>query len=564
MKKTREMVLDILVEAGIDHVFGLPGGSTPFIFDALFDRQDKLKPVLARQEGAAACMADVYGRLTGKPGVVICQGPWAGSNAGFGIMEAYSAGSPMLIITDQSDWGNLGQYGVYQSCTGEYGAFDLAGIMRRITKYTCVANTAEEFIRGVQLGIKHATTGKPGPAAVIAKWNTVVSEFEPAAVRPKIYPLAGYLAVSPASITEEDADKIAAMIAESQKPVMICGRGIHISRAYAEVVELAELAGLPVATSYMGKSSIPETHELALGTTGNLGQKIANETITSADLILAVGTGLSPENNRMLAPEFINPEKQKLIHIDIEPLNAGFTLPVTLGATSDAKLALRAIIAALKKRGMKPCQPRVAELKKLKSDTKFFASAAELDSDAEPILPERVVKEVNKLADKNTMLVLDGGNNRMWFTKHFQTGHAGQFIAPGGVAAVGWCPPAALAAQLLCKDKRVIGISGDGGMVMGLHCLVSARQYNVPVTYLVLNNSCLGNVMDFMAPNRRVCAQYPAPELAAIAQGAGLKGVKVTRPSEIAPALKQALDGSEPTLLDIRVSDAPHFRLMGA
>jgi acetolactate synthase-1/2/3 large subunit len=178
MKNASEVVCDILVEAGIDHAFGMPGGSTLSVFNALYHYQDKIKTVLVRHEGGASCMADMYGRLTGKPGLLLGQGPWLGSNGGFGIMEAYMAGSPMLVIGDFSDYSGLTQHAPYQCSSGEYGAIDLTGIMRSMTKYTTVANSPSEFAHGVQLAIKHATTGRPGPACVLTRFLVPGAEFD--------------------------------------------------------------------------------------------------------------------------------------------------------------------------------------------------------------------------------------------------------------------------------------------------------------------------------------------------------------------------------------------------
>jgi acetolactate synthase-1/2/3 large subunit len=562
MPKASGIITDILIDAGIDHVFGMPGGATMFIFDALYDKKDKIRTVLARHEGGAACMADMYGRLTGRPAVVMGQGAWIGSNAAFGIMEAYMAGSPMLIIGDVSDWAGIIQHGVYQGTSGEYGAINLPNIMRSMTKYTTVANSPSEFAHGVQLAIKHATTGRPGPACVLVRWNVTTTEIELDQINPKLYPIQGHTCISPPCISKEDTEKIADMLIEASDPVMISGRGVHISKAYEEVQELAELIGIPVATSYMGKSSIAETHDLALGTMGNIGQQTANEKITGADVILAVGAGLSPENTRMLSPDYINPERQKIIHIDIEGLNAGWTFPVTIGVTSDAKLALRAILNSIRNKSVKvDVKKRMDELKKFKEANDFF-SCEHFGSDEEPIAPERVVHDLNETISPDDLLVLDAGNSRMWYAKHFRSKKAGQVVAPGGVAGLGWGASAALAAQLIQPDRKVISVNGDGGMMMMLYALETAKHYNLPLTYVVMNNSCLGNVMDFQAPDRRIATEYPQSDFAGIGRAMGLKGLKIEKPNELKAALRAAINSDRPAIIDVSISQEPHFRLM--
>ena len=509
MAKTRDIVADIMIDAGIEYAFAMPGGSNTFMLDPLFDRQDKITTTLVRNEQCASGMADMIGRLTNKPAAIIAQGAWLGSSAGLGIMEAYMAGSPMLILAEFSDYGGLVQHMPYQCMSGEYGAVDLPSIFKGMTKYTTVAHSPSEYIHGVQLAIKHATTGKPGPAAVIARWNVVTSEVDTDLITPPLYSVKGRLNIKRPCLSAADADKIAEMLIDAKDPLLVAGRGIQAGEAFDELRQLAEMLGIPIATSFMGKGAIAETHDLAIGLTGNFGQRCANTKITEADVILAVGTGLAPENNKMLAPDWINPNKQKLIQIDIEPLNVGFTYPVTFGATSDAKMGLKMIMQAIQDR--KPTidvASRIENIKKIKVEANYFTDPAFTSDDA-PIAPERVVKDLNDTVTEDDIIVLDGGNNKIWMGKYFQCKKAGQMMIPGGVTPVGWSVTASLAAQIHNPDRNVIAVLGDGGMMMQSYGLEMARQYKLPVTYVVMNNSALGNVMDFMPDDRRFCTEYP-------------------------------------------------------
>jgi acetolactate synthase-1/2/3 large subunit len=528
MPRANEVVADILVEAGIDHVFGVPGGATLFLYDALLDKQDQIR----------------------------------GTNGAFGILEAFMAGSPMLVLADVSDYSSLLQFGPYQNVGGEYGAADLPSIMRAMTKYTTVASTPDEFVHGVQLAIKHATTGRPGPTCVLTRWTAGISEIDPEQATPKVRPLEGYLRVSPPSISRADAERVADLLLEAEDPVMVVGRGVHASRAYEEVRELAERIGMPVATTYMGKSSIAETHELALGTFGLIGQQAANEKVTGADLLLAVGTCLAPENTKMLSPDFIDPERQKIVQIDIEPLNIAWTFPVVQGITSDAKTALRAILEAIEARSPRiDVAKRVARLQTVKREHGFFHSDA-FTSDASPIEPERIVDAVQKVVRPDDLIVLDAGNNRMFFAKLFRSLKAGQIVAPGGAAGMGWGVPASLAAPLVHRGRRVISVCGDGSMMMVLYALQMAKQLELSITYVVVNNACLGNVMDFQRPERKSASQYPEANFAAIAESMGCRGIKVEKPANLESALKEAVESEQPTVVDVSTSPKPHFVLM--
>ena len=338
MTRANEQITDVLIEAGIDHVFGIPGGGTVPIWDALFDKQDKIRVLLTRHEQTASCMADMYGRMTGKPGVLMGQGAFIASNGSFGIMESYLSGSPMLVLTDTSD-GGFSQHGNYQSGTGEYGSFDIVGILRSISKYVTYAVTAEEAVKGVQLAIKHARSGRPGPACVVMRNSAVTGEIDPQQP-PRIHHTAGYLRGSPGAPPAEDIEQASRLLLQAAYPVLIAGNGVHGSRAYGELQELAELLGIPVATSYKGKSTFPEVHPLALGMMGTFGRKVANDVIADADLLLVAGCSLSPTDTKRETPQLIDASRQQILQIDIDPRNLGWTYPVAMGLVGDLKTVL--------------------------------------------------------------------------------------------------------------------------------------------------------------------------------------------------------------------------------
>jgi acetolactate synthase-1/2/3 large subunit len=561
MATAGEKFCDTLVEAGIDHVFGLPGGATLTIFDALFDRREEIRSVLVRHEGGAACMADMYGRLTGKPGVVMGQGLWIGTSGAYGVVESYLAGVPMIVICDASDYSSLGQFGPYQGASGDYGSVDLPNIMRGMTKFTAYATSPSEFVHGVQLAVKHATTGRPGPTCVLVKWAASDMSIEEEEIKPKLYPLDGYLKGSPACISRPDAERIANLLLDAERPVMIAGTGVHRATAYYELLELAELIGMPVATTYMGKSAIPETHDLSVGIMGLIGQEIANTTVSEADLILAVGTCLAPDNTKMMSTQFIDPERQKIIQIDIEPLHTGWTYPIEIGVTSDARLALREIIDSIEASAISfDVRKRIEDVKRSKLRSGFFNDDA-LHSKEIPIAPERLVKELHDVVGADDFVVLDAGNNRMWMAHHFKTKGPGQIIAAGGAAGVGYGLAASLATQMLKPENRVVCICGDGGMMMHLYVLEMANELDLPVSYVVMNNGCLGNVMDYQAENRRIVSQYERANFANIARGFDVAGIRVERPEEIKPALEAALETEAPIVVDVVTADYPHFRM---
>ncbi|MFH1639096.1 MAG: thiamine pyrophosphate-binding protein [Chloroflexota bacterium] len=553
MARAAEWICDELIEAGIDYIFGIPGGGTIPVWGALFDRQDKIKPILTRHEGSAACMADLYGRMTGKPAVLMGQGGFIATSGGFGIVEAFLSNSPMVIITDTSD-GGFSQHGSYQSGTGEYGSWDIVNIMRGMCKYTTYAVTPIEVVQGVQLAIKHAVTGRPGPCAVVCRVGAITGEVDPTEV-PRIRHVSGYLGQSLSAPLADDIGNASRLLIQAERPVIIAGGGVHLGRAYEELMALAEFLGIPVATSATGKSAFPEVHPLALGMMGTFGQSTANKVIADADLLLVAGCRLSPSDTGRENPALIDPERQKIVQIDIDPRNAGWNFPVAAGLVGDLKVVLTQMLEAVKKmEGRKPVRirERIDALENIKSKENFF-QAPELTSDASPILPQRIVKEIENAVSPETILTFDAGNNRLWMCHFFRSKAAGTVFLPGGLAGMGWSPAAALAAKLLHPDRPVLSVSSDGGFAMMTHVLSTALQHHLPVAFLVMNNSGLGMIHDGQN-GKYVATEFIKTDFAQIARAFGCRGVRVEKPSELGGAIKEALGADVPTVIDVITS----------
>ncbi|HCP01244.1 MAG TPA: acetolactate synthase, partial [Rhodospirillaceae bacterium] len=341
-----ERIVSCLIEAGTEHLFGLPGGATMDIFRALHDRQDEIRAIVPRDEQTASCMADMYGKLTGKPGVFAGQGGFTGSTGMFGVIEAFLASSPMVVLTELSDHNEFVTHGPIQSGAGHYGSFDLAGIFKSTTKYTAVAHTAREAVMSTQLAYKHAITGRPGPTACLFRASTL---REPVASNglPEIHDTNRLLNVS-ASVPARAAIEAALnLLSCAKNPAIVAGNGVRISGASAPLTALAELLGAPVATSILGKSAIVETHDLAAGPMGYTGLTLANETIGVADMILVVGCRLKPQDTCFEHPKMFDPNRQKIVQIDVDPRNTSWTIPADVALAGDASDTLQLLVAGL-------------------------------------------------------------------------------------------------------------------------------------------------------------------------------------------------------------------------
>ncbi|MBO6785119.1 MAG: thiamine pyrophosphate-binding protein, partial [Alphaproteobacteria bacterium] len=259
-----ERIVDCLVETGIDHFFGLPGGATMEIYKALHGRESEIRPIVPRDEQTASCMADMYGKLTGLPGVFAGQGAFTGSTGMFGVIEAFLASTPMLVLTEMTDTDGFVVHGPIQSGSGQYGSFDLPAMFKGATKYTATAHKPREAVIMTQLAIKHALAGRPGPAACVFRAASLAGTVEPNGL-PEIHETRRLLSTTKTLPPDAALDSVAGALQAAARPVIVAGNGVRIARAYDDLRQLAEVLGAPVVTSYLGKSAIAETHDLAAG-----------------------------------------------------------------------------------------------------------------------------------------------------------------------------------------------------------------------------------------------------------------------------------------------------------
>jgi len=263
------LVARVLEEAGIEMVFGISGGHTGRIVSGLSQYQNSIRTVLVREESLGGVMAEVYGRLTRRPGVLLGQGPWVLGNGLIGTIEAYLSSSPMLLLTDFSDAPRFPLHAPYQQGTGDWGSWDARRAFGGVTKHVMQAHDPVAAVQATQLGIKHALAGQPGPVAVLYSHDSLAGSVAPDS-QPMLYPTRYYLPSLPPPAEQRQVEAAAAAILAAQKPVLISGNGVRIARAYDELRQLAEAAGLPVATTAAGKGTFAETHPLALASSAPL------------------------------------------------------------------------------------------------------------------------------------------------------------------------------------------------------------------------------------------------------------------------------------------------------
>ena len=557
MPTASEMIVQTLEEAGVEYVFGIPGGGTGQIFQLLYGREDRIKTILVRHEQAAAIMADAYGRATGKPAVVMGQGLFIGSNASFGIMEAMLSSSPMLVLTDTSDGGSA-QRPANQSGAGEYGSIDLPNIFKSMSKYTAVAASPKEAVLATQVAIKHAVSGRPGPASVVMRSAAIGGEVDVESP-PFIHNAAGFLNTAKPESAPSDVQRVIDILSESRRPVLVAGNGVHVARAHAQLQELAEIWGMPVATSYKGKSAIAETHPLSVGMVGTYGQAVANRVVGEADTVVVVGALLRSQETVRERPDIFDPRRQRVVQIDIDERNAGWSFPIEIGLVGDAGSILDQLVVASRAAAPTSAAQRdewTASMLTRKSALAFYDDPA-MHRDSSPVTPQRLVSVLNETSDPNTVYALDAGNNRTWMAHLYKAQEAGTFYCPGGTAGMGWALPAAVALKLVYRDRPVTAVTGDGGYMMTVNALSTAMQYDLPITCVVFNDNALGMVLDHQPRGQEIASEFYPTDNAVIARGFGCFGVHVDDSRDLPDALREARDSGLPAVVDVAIDREP-------
>ena len=556
MPSASEMIVQTLEEAGVEYVFGIPGGGTGQIFQILETRQDRIKTLLVRHEQVAAIMADAYGRASGKPAAIMGQGLFMGSNATFGIMEAMLSSSPMLILTDTSD-GGAAQRPANQSGAGEYGSIDLQSIFKSMTKYTTLATSPKEAVLGTQMAIKHAISGRPGPTTVLMRSAAISGQVDVESP-PFIHNASGFLNTAKPASSPADIQRALEILSESRRPIIIAGNGVHVAGAHSELQQLAEHWGIPVATSYKGKSAISEDHTLALGMVGTYGQEAANKAVGDADTVLVVGALLRSQETVGERPDIFDPNKQRIIQIDIDERNAGWSFPVELGLIGDAKVILEQMVeASVTASSDNAARQSWADSMPGRRDAGGYHDQPEMHEDSSPVKPQRLVAQLQATMDPSTIYTLDAGNNRTWMAHLYRAQHANTFYSPGGTAGMGWALPAAVGLKLVYPNQPVVAVTGDGGYMMVVNAISTAVQYDLPIICVVFNNNTLGMVNDHQPEGHKIASEFHPTNNATVAEGMGAWGVQVNDSKDLPDALRAALASGKPAVVDVLIDPNP-------
>jgi acetolactate synthase-1/2/3 large subunit len=536
---------------GVTHIFFVPA----FMLKAFAEMEDMpIQRLMVHGEKAAAYMADGYARASGKPGVCMAQMIGA-SNLAAGIRDAHMAGAPVIAIT-----GGPTPQSRYRHA---YQEVDDVSQFEAVTKFNAQVDTVTRLPDLLRQAFRVATSGAPGPVHLRIQSHLGQITEEEAELDPLVETL---YQCAPAFRPEPDMERVRdalAVLVAAKRPVIVAGGGVMRSGAQAEVVELAEKLRIPVATSLNAKAAILDAHPLAVGVPGAYSRDCANRTLHEADLVFFIGShcGGQVTNNWMFPPP-----GTKVIQLDIDPDELGRNYPNAVSILGDARVSLRRMIDAAPhaapERG-----DWIGRVQQIVADWRA-ENAAMRNSDATPIRPERICKEISDVLPADGVVVSDTGHAGIWTARFIELKHPGQgYYRTAG--SLGWGFPAALGVKCALPNRAVVCVTGDGGFYYHIAELETARRHNINAVIVVNNNSALNQEINLNAaayggkPRGRAEEMWRFPEInfAKVAESFGCVGIRVEKPGDLHDALRRAIAMNKPVVVDV-VSDmyaiAPH------
>ncbi len=530
-----KILIESLKKEGVEVIFGHPGGVVLPIFDVLYDAP--IRFILVRHEQGAAHAADGYARATGKTGVCLATSGPGATNLVTGIANAYMDSIPMVAITGQVKSFMIGNDAFQEA--------DVTGITRPITKHNYLVKNIEDLSLIVKEAFHIASTGRPGPVLIDIPSDIQLQETE--FRYPSEVSIRGY---KPTYFGHPGQIKKAAReIAKAKRPIIYAGGGVIISGASAELRELAQKIQAPVTMTLLGLGCFPATHELSLGMLGMHGTAYANHAIMESDLIIAVGARFDDRVTGRLDAFAPN---AKVIHIDIDPASVSKNVEVDIPIVGDAKNILTELNKIVK-------APDTAEWLIQVHEWKRHHPLRYHDSDGK-IKPQYVVEQIYEAtADKDTIICTEVGQNQMWAAQFYKYTQPRTFISSGGLGTMGYGFPAAIGAKVGCPEKLVIDIAGDGSIQMNIQELATAVINDIPVKIMILNNGFLGMVRQWQQlfyKKRYSGVRLPhVPDFVKLAEAYGAVGIRVTKKSEVRPAIQKAIETNNTVIVDFIVDE---------
>ena len=533
-----QAIMQSLVEQGVTTIFGYPGGAIMPTYDALFDYQDRLKHILVRHEQGAGHAAQGYARMLNKAGVcMVTSGPGA-TNLITPIADAMLDSTPLVCIVGQVK-GNLLGTDAFQEC-------DLIGISMPVTKWNYQVMDANEIPEIIAKAFYIAETGRPGPVLIDitrtaqSETMTIPFEYKPCtsiiSYKPRIEPKPEHVAAA------------AKLINEAKKPYILAGHGILISGAEKELNELVDKAGIPVATTLLGMSSMDADHPMYVGWPGMHGNYGANVLTNSCDVLIAIGMRF---DDRITGDLSTYAKQAKIVHIEIDPAEVDKNVKADAPVVGDAKAALKALLPLIKP--AKHDEWR-AEFDKFDKEEYEKITLKDVFHDGNQIKMGEAIAMMSDKTKGEAVVVTDVGQHQMVTNRYYRFKKKNSIVTSGGAGTMGFALPAAFGAKVAVPEREVVAVIGDGGFQMTLQELGTIAQSKLPVKIIILNNNFLGMVrqwQELFHERRYSFVELENPDFITIAKGFGIPGHTVTDRSLLSESLDTLLNSETPYLLEI-------------
>ena len=522
-----ELFHQMLLEEGVEIMFGIPGGALLPIFDALYE--SPIKFVLTRHEQGAAHMADGYARSTGKVGVCIATSGPGATNLVTGLATAYMDSTPLVAITGQVRSTLIGNDAFQEA--------DTTGITRPITKHNMLVKRTEDIGRAVKEAFYIARSGRPGPVLIDIAVDTTMNKLDK---EPDLtLDLPGYKPKTTGHIRQ--IRMAAEAINASEKPLLYVGGGVVISGASEQLRQLAKKGNIPVTTTLMALGTFDESDPLALQMLGMHGSATANYATQECDCLIAVGARF---DDRVTGKVETFAPHAKIIHIDIDPSSIGKNVPVDIPVVGDARDVLEKMLPFIES---KPRQPWLEQIARWKKQYPF-----RYDPSDGKIKPQQIIESLGKITNHDAIIATGVGQHQMWTAQFYGWRRPRQLITSGGLGTMGFGLPAAIGAQFGNPGKTVIDIDGDGSFTMTMGELLTATRYSQPVKVIVMDNCYLGMVrqwQELFYGKRYSATSLICPNLSVVAEAFGAKGMRIDHPDQIDDAIKEMLATDGPCVL---------------
>jgi acetolactate synthase I/II/III large subunit len=539
-----EILIQALVHEGVDSIFGYPGGAVLHIYDELWRVRDRITHYLVRHEQGAVHMAEGYARASGRVGVaLVTSGPGA-TNAMTGIANAYMDSTPIVVITGQVPTPLIG--------TDAFQEVDTVGITRSCVKHNYLVRDVRDLAPVVHEAFYLARSGRPGPVVIDIPKDVSAAQTSYSRLKNITFPCVERRVMPNPSVVS----KAATTMLQAERPVLYVGGGIVNSGAADVLRELAEELQIPVTPTLMGLGGFPSAHSLSLNMLGMHGTYAANMAVAESDLLIAIGVRFDDRVTGKLAT--FAPHA-RVIHIDIDPANVGKNRAPDISLIADAKEAIEALLAEVRGRKQETLAG-VAQREQWWSTIRGWQREQPLRfaGSRDQIKPQSVIRELHRLTNGEAVIVTDVGQHQMWAAQFYPFSGARQWITSGGLGAMGFGVPAAIGAQLVRPDSRVVAVVGDGGFQMTNQELIVAVQYDLPVKVVIMNNGYLGMVRQwqemFYDRSYSEVDLSISPDFVKLTEAYGALGLRATKPEELEDVLAKGLSHKGVAVMDIVVS----------